>query len=78
MRGVWRKLLNSGITGKCINIQHLAFRPIRIVLFKYLNSYVVLDKKIGQILKKNVNTVYTLLTRAKQALRETLGGDDDA
>ena len=34
--------------------------------------------QIGQILKKNVNTIYTLLTRAKQALRETLGGDDDA
>ena len=34
--------------------------------------------QIGEILHKNVNTIYTLLNRAKQALKETLGGDDDA
>lgn len=34
--------------------------------------------EIGRILKKNVNTVYTLLGRAKQQLRETLGGEGDA
>ena len=34
--------------------------------------------QIGQILGKNVNTVYTLLTRARQLLRQTLGGDEDA
>ena len=33
--------------------------------------------EIGRILKKNVNTVYTLLGRAKQQLRETLGGEGD-
>ena len=34
--------------------------------------------EIGRILRKNVNTVYTLLGRAKQQLRETLGGEGDA
>ena len=34
--------------------------------------------EIGRILKKNVNTVYTLLGRAKQQLREALGGEGDA
>ncbi len=31
--------------------------------------------QISRLLKKNVNTVYTLLTRSKQLLREKLGGD---
>ena len=34
--------------------------------------------EIGRILGKNVNTVYTLLGRAKQQLREKLGGEGDA
>ena len=33
--------------------------------------------EIAHILKKNVNTVYTLLGRAKQQLREALGGESD-
>ena len=32
--------------------------------------------EIGDILGKNVNTVYTLLTRSKKLLKEKLGGDD--
>lgn len=32
--------------------------------------------EIAHILKKNKNTVYTLLTRSKQLLREKLGGDN--
>lgn len=32
--------------------------------------------QIGRILGKNTNTVYTLLTRARQMLKDTLGGDD--
>lgn len=32
--------------------------------------------EIARILKKNKNTVYTLLTRSKQLLREKLGGDN--
>lgn len=47
-----------------------------VVYLHYYEGYTA--PQIGQILKKNVNTVYTLLNRAKQALRETLGGDDDA
>lgn len=34
--------------------------------------------EIVRILGKNVNTVYTLLGRAKQQLREKLGGEGDA
>lgn len=47
-----------------------------VVYLHYYEGYTA--PQIGLILKKNVNTVYTLLNRAKQALRETLGGDDDA
>ena len=31
--------------------------------------------QISRILGKNVNTIYTLLTRSRQMLREKLGGD---
>lgn len=31
--------------------------------------------QISRLLRKNVNTVYTLLTRARERLRERLGGD---
>lgn len=34
--------------------------------------------EIGRLLKKNVNTVYTLMTRSRHLLREKLGGDVDA
>ena len=47
-----------------------------VVYLHYYEGYTA--PQISQILKKNVNTIYTLLTLAKQALRETLGGDDDA
>lgn len=47
-----------------------------VVYLHYYEGYTA--PQIGEILKKNTNTIYTLLTRAKQALRETLGGDDDA
>ncbi|HJB08884.1 MAG TPA: sigma-70 family RNA polymerase sigma factor [Candidatus Enterocloster faecavium] len=33
--------------------------------------------QISRILGKNVNTVYTLLNRARQLLREKLGGEED-
>ncbi len=32
--------------------------------------------QISKILRKNVNTVYTLLTRSKKMLKTKLGGDD--
>lgn len=33
--------------------------------------------EIAKLLGKNVNTVYTLLTRARERLRELLGGEGD-
>lgn len=47
-----------------------------VVYLHYYEGYTA--PQIGEILHKNANTIYTLLNRAKQALKETLGGDDDA
>lgn len=47
-----------------------------VVYLHYYEGYTA--PQISRILGKNVNTVYTLLTRAKQLLRKRLGGDDDA
>ena len=44
-----------------------------VVYLHYYEGYTA--PQIGRLLGKNVNTVYTLLTRAKQLLRERLGGD---
>ena len=44
-----------------------------VVYLHYYEGYTA--KEIGTILKKNTNTVYTLLTRAREQLRSTLGGD---
>ena len=46
-----------------------------VVYLHYYESYTA--PEITKLLGKNVNTVYTLLTRAKQLLREKLGGDGD-
>lgn len=46
------------------------------VYLHYYEGYAAPD--IGRILHKNVNTVYSLLARAKNLLRESLGGDGDA
>ena len=43
------------------------------VYLYYYEGYTAVE--IAHILKKNKNTVYTLLTRSKQLLRERLGGD---
>lgn len=47
-----------------------------VVYLYYYEEYTA--PEISKILGKNVNTVYTLLTRSKQMLREKLGGDGDA
>ena len=47
-----------------------------VIYLHYYEEYTA--PEIGRILGKNVNTVYTRLTRAKQMLREKLGGDGDA
>lgn len=46
----------------------------KVVYLHYYEGYTA--PQIGEILRKNVNTVYTLLTRSKELLREKLGGDD--
>lgn len=44
-----------------------------VIYLHYYEGYTA--PQISHLLKKNVNTVYTLLTRSKQLLREKLGGD---
>ena len=44
-----------------------------VVYLHYFEDYTA--PQISHILGKNVNTIYTLLTRSKQMLREKLGGD---
>ncbi len=44
-----------------------------VVYLHYYEDYTA--PQIGKILGKNVNTIYTLLTRSKRLLREKLGGD---
>lgn len=44
------------------------------VYLHYFEGYSAVE--IGKMLGKNVNTVYTLLSRAKGLLKETLGGED--
>lgn len=46
-----------------------------VVYLYYYEKYTA--PQIGRILGKNVNTIYTLLNRAKKILREKLGGDAD-
>ena len=51
-----------------------AYRDV--VYLHYYEGYTA--PEIARILGKNVNTVYTRLTRARGLLREALGGDDHA
>lgn len=46
-----------------------------VIYLHYIEGYTA--REIADILKKNVNTVYTLLTRSKRILKEKLGGDED-
>lgn len=46
-----------------------------VVYLHYYEGYTAFE--ISQILNKNVNTVYTLLSRSKQLLKKTLGSEDD-
>lgn len=47
-----------------------------VIYLHYYEGYTA--PEIGKILGKNTNTIYTLLTRARQMLREKLGGEQDA
>ena len=53
----------------------LPMRYKDVVYLHYYEGYTA--PEIARILGKNVNTVYTLLTRSRQLLKEKLGGDDD-
>ena len=44
-----------------------------VVYLHYYEEYSAVE--ISRILKKNVNTIYTLLNRSKRLLKEKLGGD---
>lgn len=45
-----------------------------VIYLHYYEGYTAVE--ISKLLNKNVNTVYTLLNRAKGLLRKVLGGDD--
>ncbi|NLL63345.1 MAG: sigma-70 family RNA polymerase sigma factor [Ruminococcaceae bacterium] len=45
-----------------------------VVYLHYYEGYSCVE--IGKMLNKNVNTIYTLLNRAREMLREKLGGED--
>lgn len=47
----------------------------RVIYLHYYEGYTA--PEISKILKKNVNTVYTWMTRAKQMLKKELGGVPD-
>lgn len=47
-----------------------------VVYLHYYEGYSLVE--IGELLGKKVNTIYTWMARAKDALREKLGGDWDA
>lgn len=57
-------------------VQELPAAYRDVVYLHYYEGYTA--PEIAGILGKNVNTVYTRLTRARGLLRRTLGGDDDA
>lgn len=61
--GVWEAVLSLPVK----------YRDV--VYLHYYEGYTA--GQIGEILGKNVNTVYTLLARARQILKEKLGGDSD-
>ena len=47
----------------------------QVVYLHYYEGYTA--PEIGKMLGKNPNTVYTLLTRARERLRKTLGGEEN-
>ena len=56
-------------------VQALPEKYRNVVYLHYYEGYTA--PEIGRLLGKNVNTVYTLLTRSKELLRQKLGGDGD-
>ena len=58
------------------DVQELPGAYRDVVYLHYYEGYSA--PEIAGILGKNVNTVYTQLTRARGLLRQALGGEDDA
>ena len=56
-------------------VQALPEKYRDVVYLHYYEGYTA--PEIGSMLGKNVNTIYTLLTRSRELLRRTLGGDGD-
>ncbi len=54
-------------------VQSLPQKYKNVVYLHFYEGYTA--PEIGKILSKNVNTIYTYLTRSKKILREKLGGD---
>lgn len=48
----------------------------KVVYLHYYEGYTA--PEIGEILGKNVNTIYTYIQRARQMLKKELGGENDA
>lgn len=55
-------------------VLELPQRERQVVYLHYYEGYTA--PEIGRLLGKNVNTVYTNLARARERLRERLGGED--
>ena len=68
------KLLDQPEVLEAVLALPLKYRDV--VYLHYYENYTA--PEISRVMGKNVNTVYTLLTRAKQLLREKLGGELDA
>ena len=56
-------------------VMELPRKDQAVLYLHYYEGYTA--PEIGRMLGRNVNTVYTLLTRSKKLLREKLGGDGD-
>ena len=77
-----KDLLKSFFHSRTVPLDEAAAYPAQpppdyrdVVYLHYFEEYTA--PEISRILGKNVNTVYTLLTRSKQLLREKLGGGYD-
>ncbi len=56
-------------------VQQLPEKYKMAIYLHYFEGYTAVE--IGKILSKNVNTVYTLLARGREALKQMLGGHED-
>lgn len=64
----------SGTSDMLEAVLRLPEKYRQVVYLHYYEGYTA--PEIGRILGRNVNTVYTLMTRARQMLRQALGGEE--